>query len=304
MAIDVKEYEKLFNIDYASDVWTNMQQRESRLAPFVTMDTTQADLKTYDNTESVEATEMTSSFAEVVTTDLAQGRREVSTRLFSVSFELNELDLQRVKDGESGQKQRLATAAGFALNRKLDRVNYEAFLADVTIWNDKHGNSKSTLTYTQDGVRTVDATGGIAYGDLLTVKENFIDDDVIEAGGVFMTCTGEEHTDLMGITELTSGDYSRQFVVDNGEIQKAMGMQIVKFGANAKQPIIDVNGSSERLNIVATKGAVTCVVKTKPQVEISQLPRKIKSYVMKVFMEVNAIRREGKLVQVFKTTAT
>lgn len=304
MAIDVKEYEKLFNIDYASDVWQNMQQKESRFAPWVTMDTTQADLKTYDNTESVEATEMTSSFAEVVTTDLAQGRREVSTRLFSVSFELNELDLQRVKDGESGQKQRLAAAAGFALNRKLDRVIYEAHLSDVVIWNDKHGNSKTTVSYTTDGVRTVDATGTIEYADLLQLKENFIDDDVMEAGGVYMTCTGEEHTDMMGITQLTSGDYSRQMVVDNGEVQKALGMNLIKFGANAKKPIIDVDGSSQRLNVVGVKGAITCVVKTKPQVEISQLPRKIKSYIMKVYMEVNAIRREGKLVQVFKATVS
>lgn len=302
MAIDVKEYEKLFNIDYASDVWQNMQQKESRFAPWVTMDTTQADLKTYDNTETVEATEMTSSFAEVVTTDLAQGRREVSTRLFSVSFELNELDLQRVKDGEGGQKQRLATAAGFALNRKLDRVIYEAHLADVTVWNDKHGNSKSTLTYTQDGVRTVDATGVIEYSDLLKLKQNSIDDDVMDAGGMYLTCTGEEHTDMMGIQQLTSGDYSRQFVVDNGEIQKVMGMNLIKFGANAKKPIIDVDGSNQRLNVVGVKGAITCVVKTKPQVEISQLPRKIKSYIMKVYMEVNAIRREGKLIQVFKST--
>lgn len=304
MAIDIKEYEKRMNIDYAPDVWENMQQSESRLSPWVNMDTTKADKKTYDNVESVEAIEMTSSFAEVVPTDLAQGRREVGTRLFSVAFEMNDLDLERVVDGESGQKQLSTRAAGKALNRKLDRVIYEAHLADVTVWNDKHGNSKSTLTYTQDGVSTVDATGGIGYADLLSVKENFIDDDVAESGGIYMTATGVEHTDLMGISELTSGDYSRQFVVDKGEIQSALGMQLIKFGANARQPIIEVNGSSERLNIVAVKGAVTCVVKTRPQVQISELPRKIKTYLVKVFMEVNAIRREGKLVQVFKTSIT
>lgn len=304
MAIDIKEYEKLFNIDYAPDVWVNMQQKQSKLAGYCKMDTTKADLKTYDNVESVEAVEMTSSFAEVVPADLADGRREVRSRLFSVAFEMNELDLERVKDGKEGQKQRLAQAAGFALNRKLDRVLYEAHLADVIVWNDKHGNSKSTLTYTQDGVRTVDATGGVTYEDLLKVKENFIDDEVMEAGGMYMTLTGVEHTDLMAETELTSGDYTRQFVVEKGEIQNAMGIDFVKFGANARQPILDVNASNERLNIVAAKGAVTCVVKTKPEVQISEIPGKIKTYLMKVFMEVNAIRREGKLVQLVKTSIT
>jgi hypothetical protein len=304
MAIDIKEYEKLFNIDYAPDVWVNMQQKQSKLASHCKMDTTKADLKTYDNVESVEAVEMTSSFAEVVPTDLGNGRREVSTRLFSVAFEMNELDLERVKDGKEGQKQRLAAAAGFALNRKLDRVLYEAHLADVTVWNDKHGNSKSTLTYTQDGVRTIDATGGMTYEDLLAIKENQIDDEVMEAGGMYMTLTGVEHTDLMAETELTSGDYTRQFVIESGEIQKAMGIDFVKFGAKAKQPIIDVNASNERLNVVAVKGAVTCVVKTKPEVQISEIPGKIKTYLMKVFMEVNAIRREGKLIQLVKTSIT
>lgn len=304
MAIDIKEYEKLFNIDYAPDVWENMQQKQSRLSPYCAMDTTKADLKTYDNVESVEAVEMTSSFAEVIPTDLGDGRREVATRLFSVAFEMNELDLERVKDGQSGQKQRLARAAGYALNRKLDRVLYEAHLADVTIWNDKHGNSKSTLTYTQDGVRTVDATGGLTYDDLLAITENQIDDEVMEAGGAYMTITGVEHTDLMGETELTSGDYTRDFVIEKGKIQNAMGLDLIKFGANAKQPIIDVNSSNERLNVVAVKGAVTCVVKTKPEVQISEIPGKIKTYLMKVFMEVNALRREGKLVQLVKTSTT
>jgi hypothetical protein len=304
VAIDIKEYEKLFNIDYASDVWTNMQQKQSRLSSMCSMDSTQSDLKTYDNTESVEATEMTSSFAEVIPTDLANGRREIRTRLFSVAFEMNELDMERIKDGKEGQKQRLSAASGYALNRKLDRVLYEAHLADITVWNDKHGNSKSTLTYTQDGVRTVDATGGVTYEDLLKVKENFIDDEVMEAGGMYMTCTGVEHTDLMSETELTSGDFTRQFVIEKGEIENALGIQLIKFGANANQPIIDVNGSNERLNVVAVKGAVTYVVKTKPQVQISEIPTKIKTYLMKVFMEVNAIRREGKLVQLFKTSIT
>lgn len=304
MAVDIKEYEKLFNIDYASDVWTNMQQTQSKLSQYCTMDTTKADLKTYDNEESVEATEMTSSLAEVIPVDLAEGRREVSTRMFSVACELNELDMERIKDGYAGERQRKAKAAGFALNRKLDRVLYEAHLADVTIWNDRHGNSKSTKTYTEDGVNTVDATGGLTYEDLLSVTENFIDDEVEEAGGAYMTCTGVEHTDMMGETELTSGDYSRQFVVDKGKIQSALGMDIVKFGANARNPIIDVNSSDERLNVVAVKGAITCVVKTRPQVQISEVSHKVKTYIMKVFMEVNAIRREGKLVQLLKTSIT
>ena len=122
--------------------------------------------------------------------------------------------------------------------RFLDKVGIAAAVASVGYGVD----GSSTLTFAQDGGITLDATGGITDALLRKINHRFTGTEVISPDGmanVNFCITEDEQYDMSGLTNIISGDFSREFPVraqaaGNGSgLVRQYGMLNITFGAQA-----------------------------------------------------------------------
>jgi hypothetical protein len=286
-------------IQFSNEVHVRMQQSQSRLQPFVEMRQVKGKATALDGLGTVELEEITGRHAAVEFSDIEHYRRKLTTTRFGAVLPIDKQDVEeRLTNPESGYAAALAKAA----KRRMDRVVYAAMFATVTTGED----FDSSVTFANDGGRTVDMTAGVTYEKLLEVQQNFIDDEVgnDEDTEFVMGITGDEHTDLMTELELTSGDYSRQYVVDQGTVQRACGIKMVKFAANGAggaNPILTVSAGT-RTTFCMAKGAICVGVLRDWTFEVQNRPDLHDTYQVKVTGRLGAVRIEGKMIQKVTTT--
>jgi hypothetical protein len=164
-------------------------------------------------------------------------------------------------------------------------------------------NFATTVTYMTDGVASVDATAGFTYEKLLEIRANFIDHEVGNDSGlaVAVGISGDEHTDLMSEIELTSGDFSRNYVIDGGIITKALGMSLVAFGAGVTDPILETV-SSERISFALSQKGVMLGISQERIVEVKDYPTKVETKLINVIKEMGAVRTQGVRLQRVRLT--
>jgi hypothetical protein len=273
------------------------QQKTSRLKPFSILKQMQGDVFAYDGLGRVEAREVTGRNVPATFDDITHNRRKISRRRFVVNLPIDASD---VRGALLNPDSEYAEACAAAMMRQYDRVIYDAAFASVLTGRD----FETTVTAATDGVVTVDATAGLTYEKLLEIKQNFIDRDVgvEQSERIFLTITGDEHTDLMSEVELTSGDYTRQFVVEKGTIQEALGMNLVTFADSVTNPIIPTV-SAERALIAASNRGFCVGVSKEMAVKITERNDYIETHQVQIVMEIGAVRTEGALVQKVRVTA-
>ena len=138
---------------------------------------------------------------------------------------------------------------------------------------------------------------------LLEITQNYIDNEVGNDSPVDVVfgVAGDEHTAMMNLLQLSSGDYTRQTVVDKGEIQKAVGMNIVKFGASARKPVLAVSGGVRSCFAMAT-GGIAVGLSRSWEITYKDRPDYIDTKQIQIVGTLGAVRTEGKLVQKVTTT--
>ena len=295
----VREIDKALVTQFADMVHVQAQQMNARLRPFVPILKMDGDVFAYDGIGSVEAREIVGRLQPAEFQDIEHTRRKIVRRRFYVNLAIDQMDVEGALIDPQSQ---YAAACARAIERVFDRVVVESMFATVYTGRE-FGTS---VDFATDGGLTVDATAGLTYEKLLEAKENFIDNDVGTDMNerIIMGLTGEEHTALMKEAELISGDYSRQFVVDKGEIQQALGIEIVKFAGNAPQPVINVNGSNVRSNfVISTRGMVVGMGRDMT-IKVQDRTDYVDTTQVQVTIVLGAVRTEGKLVQKLTTTAT
>ena len=114
--------------------------------------------------------------------------------------------------------------------------------------------------------------------------------------------TGDEEEALMKETELTSGDYSRKFVVDQGEITSGVGLQFIIFGADVPNPLLSVSGTTRDCLAMTDRGLVYGISK-EMGVTVKDRPDLVETSQVQIIGELGAVRTEGVLVQKYQTTA-
>lgn len=276
------------------------QQMKARMRPHVEIIPMTGNDFAYDGIGTLEAAEVNGRVIKTTFTDAEFTRRQIPRRRFAVTVPVDKHDIEGMLTDPTG---RLAEECIRAMERKFDKVVYDAMFANVLTGE----NFGTSVTFANDGGLTVDATAGLTYEKLLEIHQNFIDGDVGNdlPAEFIMGITGDEHTDLMGEAELISGDYSRDFVVEDGSIQKATGIQLVKFAANAPTPIIDVSGGTRDGFVLAKHGSQSGVavgVSYDIEVDVAKRPDYISTHQIQVVMSIGAVRTEGKLVQKVQTT--
>ena len=249
----------------------------------------------YDGIGTVEAEEITTANQKLNPKEVRFDRRKISRKRFSASVVVDESSVRGMLADPKGA---LAKACQRALERQFDKVGIAAALADVQTGQD----FETTVTASADGVLTVDATSGLTYAKLLEINENFINNEV----GLDMPVkkslliAGKEHTALMGEEKLTSGDYSRDFNVEGGEIQKASGFDLIKYGRTATKQMLEE--ASVRKCLAIAEGGLHYGISKEVTVKVSELPDTAESVIIKVYFELGAVRTEGALIQQVSTT--
>lgn len=281
---------------FSSMVHVAAQQMESRLKPYLKHQFIKGEDAAYDGIGAVEDAQEDTRYADLVYSAPEWNRRKLSANRFYVAIPFDNLDkLQTLCDPQSTYHQICAAA----LRRRYDRVAMAAAFASVLTGK----NFASTVTFAADGGKTVDATAGLTYEKLLEAEQNFTDGDVGTDQPVkkLIAISGLEHTALMKETELTSGDFSGQYWIDKGEMKKALGFDIIKYGASATNPVLPV-ASNVRSNLILAEGGISVGVQEELTVEVEKVPGKLRTWHLVVSSVIGAVRTEGKLVQRLTTT--
>lgn len=283
-------------VRYGHQMHVRAQQMKSRLRESCDIQPMEGDVWAYDGIGDVEARELTARFSDTVFSDIEHFRRKLSRREFEVTLPIDQHDIEgRLLDPRSIY----VDACVKAMERVFDRVVYDAMFATVATGKD----FTSSVTAANDGVSTVDATGGLTLAKLLEIHKNFIDNEVgnDSPAELSMGITGDEHSTLLQIQQLTSGDYSRQFQLENGEIIRAVGIRLVKFGASARMPVLTV-ASGTRTSYCMVKDSMLVGISRAPQIKIQERADKVNTHQVQITFVMGAVRKEGKLIQKVTTT--
>jgi len=274
------------------------QQMNSRLLPFAKRKGIAGDDFAYDGINEVNSYRANGRNPNIQPTQASFTRRKMSRERVVVTLEVDARDVRGMLTDPSGDLARLCIAA---VERETDRVIYDALFA--TVYTGR--NFGTAVTYTNDGVASVDATGAMTYEILLALKANFIDAEVGLEGAVSVAIgiSGDEHTDLMSELELTSADYTSQFAIEKGQIRQALGMTLVAFGAGASvtDPILETVGG-ERISFALSTNGVCLGISQDRKVEVKDNPNKVETTIINVIKELGAVRTQGVRVQRIRLT--
>lgn len=293
----VQSIDQALITEFSDMVHHEAQQMTSKLRPYLNIKQMSGDVWAYDGLGRVEAREVQGRNVEATFDDIQHNRRKISRRRFVINLPIDQSDVRGALLSPDSEYSK-AVAAG--MMRQYDRVAYQAAFADVLTGRD----FDTTVTATNDGVLTVDATAGLTYEKLLEIRQNFWDNDVgLDMNEkLYLTITGDDHTDLMGEVELTSGDYTREFVVEKGVIQRALGIDLIGFAASVPQPIIPVAGGERKL-IAASDRGICMGISKEMSIKIQERNDLIETTQVQVIAEIGAVRTEGALLQQVDVTA-
>ena len=281
---------------FSDMVHIEAQQMKSRLKPYVKYKPMTGDRWAYDRLGEAQDREVTGRNVPIVFDDINHTRRLIPRKRYHIALPIDNYD-QVAMLIEPGSE--YAKLVAMALYRRLDRVIAQAALAPVQTGRD----FENTVTAVNDGVLTVNATGGITYEDLLEINRNFTDNEVGNDMPVkkALLMTGKEEFELMQETELTSGDFMRSYAVEAGELVRGAGLDFIKFGRNATNPVLAV--PSTRSCIAMAEGSICVGVSKEIDIKIQERPDLVDTYQVVASYYLGAVRTEGKLVQQVDTTA-
>lgn len=293
----VDSIDKALTIEFSDMVHQEAQQMTSRLKPYAVIKQLSGDVFAYDGLGRVDAREVTGRNVAATFDDITHNRRKIGRKRYVVNLPIDASD---VRGALMNPESEYAKAIAGAALRQYDRTLVDAAFAAVLTGRD----FETSVTAANDGVVTVDATAGLTYEKLLEIQQNFIDADVgtEQNERLFLTITGDEHTSLMGEVELISGDYNRDFVVERGKIQQAVGLDLIHFADSVANPIIATSGGQRQLVAASTRGLCLGISK-EMSIKIQERNDLIETTQVQVVFEIGAVRTEGALVQKVSVTA-
>lgn len=272
------------------------QQINSRLRPFVKIKPMVGDRFAYDGLGTVEAREVNGRIVETTFDDIDHTRRKIRRRRFVVTLPIDSSDVRGMLIDPQGD---YAQACIRAMERQFDRVGVEAAFANV----DTGREFDTEVTFASDGGLTVDATSGATYEKLLELNRNWTNNDVGNEvpEQKLLLISGDEEEAFLQETELTSGDFTRQFAIEEGRLRSALGIKFLVYGASVTNPILDVNSGTRDCVGLTSRGLAYGLSK-EMSISIDKRPDFVELKQVQIVGELGAVRTEGVLVQKFQTT--
>jgi hypothetical protein len=283
-------------IQFSDMMHVKAQQLRARLRPFVKVKPMSGDIFAYDGLGQVEAREVTGRVQPTVFDDIEHLRRKISRRRFVVTLPIDDMDVRGLLTDPEGE---YAAAVTRAMERVFDKVGIQAMFATVYTGRD----FETSVTFATDGGQTVTATAGLTYEKLLEINQNWVNYEVGNDVPIRKTfgITGTEETALMKETELISGDFVRSFSVENGEMTRAAGLQLLKYGASVANPLLAVAAGVRSCFALAENGL--CYGLSKEfKISIQDRPDYVDTKQVQIIGILGAVRTEGILIQQVTTT--
>lgn len=281
---------------FSDMVHVRAQQNKSRLRPYFQIRKMTGDVWAYDGLGIVEASEQNARINPVVFDSIEHNRRKISRRRFVVTLPLDSSDVRAVLTNPQND---YAGACTRAIERVFDRVCIQCAFAAVLTGRDM----TTSVTAATDGVLTVDATAGLTYEKMIEIRRRFhnneVGNDMMERF-VFL-CSADEEAALMQETILINSLYTQQFVVDKGELTKAVGFEVIKYGGNVTNPLLAVS-SGVRSCIAASERGIVVGMSLDLSLKIQERPDYVETTQIQAIIQLGAVRTEGVLVQQVNTT--
>lgn len=205
---------------YASRVEGLVQQRGSKVMGCTTQHSfVGKNAQIVQQVGIVEATEILDRHADTELTDTPHAARWMRPRNFGVADMVDEEDLERMI---IDPKSPYAMTQQYALGRKLDDIIIGAALGTNFIGEDGTGS----VTFANDGGGTVAVAGtGLNVVKLREAKKNLMANEVdIDNDELWCIITAAQHDDLLGQTQVVSGDYNRPVFGTDGKIERFFGI--------------------------------------------------------------------------------
>ena len=283
---------------YRNNVSMLVQQKGSRLRPFVRVEPQNSEFEFYDRIGATDAVEITGRHQDTPLVSTPHDRRRVSLRDFDWADLIDRQDkLKMLIDPTSAY----AMNAVFAMGRKMDDLIISS--AFDTAYTGKNGTStvsfpaanQVAVNYVESGSA---ANGNLTIGKLRRAKEilDAYDNDPDEAR--IMTCTANSLHSLLRNIEITSQDYNVVKALVEGKVDTFMGFQFVR-----TQRLL-TDGSGHRRHIAWVKSKLLLAVSQDPMVDVG--PRRDKRNSMQVYvtMGIGATRMEEEGVVEIKVDET
>jgi hypothetical protein len=286
-------------IQFSDQVHVNGQQMKTRLRDKVDVVPMSTGDMTVETLDSLEAIEITSRHQKTQGQDIVHGRRRIRMREFRTTIYLDEKD--ELSTLINPEKQYSAAVAK-SMYRSFDRIVIQAGFDPVYTGKDM----TTVLTAAQDGVISIDATAGSTYEKLLELHQSYMDYEIgTELEEDFYLCvSGDEWSDFMQETELTSGDFVTEKPIDGKKgVTKVAGIELIKFGGKVSNPLLPV-ASSVRDCLSFASGGIKVGLTKDVQVFVDIRPDLNRAKQVQAVQMIGATRTEGSRVRKYRTTVT
>jgi hypothetical protein len=277
---------------FRDNVHVLAQQTMSRLRPYVEfIDPKPGDVMAYDRIGSVEARQITGRYTAATFDDLAWSRRALSRQEFFVNLPVSTYDVEGML---ADPRSKLAQECVYAMQRTMDRVILQAMFATVNTGR----NFETAVTAAADGVVTVDMTSGITFPKLLTIDQNFIDNEVDNGGErrKVIGITGEESTAILQIAQLTQSFYTNYMQIDSGVVKRMMDFDVVRFGGLVGVPMLPVVAGI-RTGFAMVEGAIAMGLWRDMSINVEPRYDLVDTVQINCLFTLGAVRTEGVLIQ-------
>lgn len=283
---------------YRNNVSMLVQQKGSRLRPFVRVEPQNSEFEFYDRIGATDAVEITGRHQDTPLVSTPHDRRRVSLRDYDWADLIDRQDkLKMLIDPTSAY----AMNAVFAMGRKMDDAIIGA--AFDSAYSGKTGQTtvsfpagnQVAVNYVESGSA---ANGNLTIGKIRRAKEilDAYDNDPDEAR--IMTCTANSLHSLLRNIEITSQDYNVVKALVEGKVDTFMGFQFVR----TQRLLTDASGYRRHIAWVQSK--LLLAVSQDPMVDVG--PRRDKRNSMQVYvtMGIGATRMEEEGVVEIKVDET
>lgn len=278
---------------YRANVEHLLQQKGSKLRPFVRVESQKAEFEYYDRIGSVDAVEVTSRHSDTPLISTPHDRRQISLRDFDWADMIDRTDRIRLLIDPASP---YAQNAAWALGRKMDDIIIEAAFGTAKSGK-TGGTSVSHDAASQIAVNYVESGGatnsGLTIAKLRKAKQLLDANETDPSDPRYIIVTSKQVTDLLQTTEVTSSDFNSIKALVAGEVNTFMGFQFVRTERVA------ADASSHRRVIAYAKSGLLMAVGADINVDIG--PRRDKRNSTQVYCSASfgATRmEEGKVLEI------
>lgn len=268
---------------YSSNVELLVQQRGSKL-----MSTCIGHTFLGKNSEIIEqigiieATEITDRHADTELTDTPHASRWMRPSDWGVADMVDEEDLVRML---IDPRSPYAVAQQYGLGRKFDDI-----IIDGALGSNQTGQDGGTaVTFANDGGTTLlSGSVGLTVEKLRDAKRTLMANEVdIDNDELWCWISARQHDDLLGQTQVVSGDFNKPMFNTDGKIESFFGINFRHIER------LTVNGSDERRCILFAKSGMHCGTWNGLRTRVRERPDKWDNFQVASKWTFGAARSEG-----------